>query len=218
MLSIRPSRILIQRGIATSATKKDLYYFPAAPSKNQCNQIAYVDHPNRNLEYFEDGYKTIFPMSPRFADKDVELNELRAKATGDWSAMTTQEARKIYDGHFRNALHVALVPDDIWKMWFGMWAGQLFIFCTFGLFWNEVMQTEQPEYQFSEHFTTERCKQRLQENLSPFWGMANHFNYVDSEWKDKHWQDRAFGLYQHFLYFNRHPTEGDQLGFTYLRK
>lgn len=75
MLAVRPTKNLIYRGIQTSAIRKDLINY-ASPEKNDSNQLKYMEHPNRNLEYFETAYYP-FPLSPRFADKDAFLNELK---------------------------------------------------------------------------------------------------------------------------------------------
>jgi len=215
MLSIRPSRNLVYRGIKTSASLKD-FYNHASPEANESNQIKYVEHPNRNLEYVETALMP-FPMSPRFADKDAVLNELRTKALGDWSAVTPKEAKKIYDGHFRCPLHVYSVGDDIWKFYPGVWGVQLLVFAIMYKVYLGWYQHEHPEYASDKHYVTEMMKKKLMTNSQPFQGIAGQYNYVDGEYVEKNFLTRYFG-FAHFNWSPRDPKDGTQMGFTYLNK
>ena len=64
MLSIRASRSLIFRGISTTSQKQHLVNYPIA-EKNPINQFKYIDHPNRNIDYYET-WKDCFPLAPRY--------------------------------------------------------------------------------------------------------------------------------------------------------
>jgi len=227
MLAIKPTRSLIYRGIHTSAANKaistaglvttgGLFNYPNA-EKNSPNQLAYVIHPNRNYEYQETGHKP-FPLSPRFANKDARLNELREKSYGDWGALSKTETRKLYDGHFRCPYHAYFMTNDVWKLWFGIWGTQLVILSLMlRMYWN-WMEMEHPEYASDERYITEMLRQRLMYNWRPMFGHAHSYNYADGEWKEKHWWDRFTGLFDHLKIFPHPPTDGTQMGFTYLQK
>jgi len=132
MLSIRTSRSLIYRGISTTAQTKDLVNWPI-PQQRNVNQLKYLDHPNRNKDYYET-YTEPFPLAPRYADKDASLNELRAKAASaaNWSELSVKEQRKLYDGHFRMPLHYYILTNDEWKLYPGIWSWQIaIILCVF---------------------------------------------------------------------------------------
>ena len=77
MLSRAVPRVLAYRGIATTASKQDVIYYPHLESKIQYRQS--FDHPNRNPDYSET-FANPFPQAPRYADKDPELNAIREKA------------------------------------------------------------------------------------------------------------------------------------------
>lgn len=216
MLAVRPTRNLIYRGIATSAIRKDLINY-ASPEKNDSNQIKYMEHPNRNLEYFETAYYP-FPLSPRFADKDAFLNELRAKSMGDWAAITPKEAKNLYDGHFRCPLHAYSVPDDKWKLWFGIWGIQLVALSLIFRLYQSWFQLEHPEYANSEAYIHEMMKKKLQTNNQPFQGITSHYNYVDGEYVEKNFLHKYLGFFAHFNLSPRDPKDGTQMGFTYLNK
>jgi len=88
------SRALAFRGVTTSAVKKDFIYYPGyMMSVEQHKQ--FLEHPNRNPDNYE-SFLIPYPQAPKFADKDPELNALRAKSMADWSAMSTEEVNALY--------------------------------------------------------------------------------------------------------------------------
>merc|ERR1711981_300206 len=103
MLAVRSTRSLIYRGVSTTNQRNGLINYPLA-EKNDTTQAKYIDHPNRNMDYYET-FRDPFPFAPRYADKDSVLNELRSKAQGNWSDLSVKEQHKLYHGHFRCALH-----------------------------------------------------------------------------------------------------------------
>lgn len=220
MLAIRPSRILVHRGIATSAVNRDMVNYPH-PQQNERSQMAYLDHPNRNLEYVETAQQP-FPFSPRFADKDAILNDLRTKAVNNWSTISANDTRKLYNGHFRCPLHYYAIPNDYWKMWFGFWGAQIFIMSFLFRWYMALLELEHPEYCMDEHYINEEIKKELQWNKGPFIGQAHSYNYVEGQWKEKHLIDQFCDLIWiggWFRYWMPHDVrDGTQLGFTYINK
>merc|ERR1712088_974585 len=111
MLAVKTSRALTFRGIATASQKKALVNYPV-PDRNTLPQMKYIDHPNRNINYYETGRQP-FVLAPRYADKDAALNELRERAQGDWSSLSVKDQHKLYMGMFQLE-HPECYNDEHW--------------------------------------------------------------------------------------------------------
>jgi hypothetical protein len=216
MLGIKASRSLIYRGISTTSQKQHLVNFPIA-EKNSVNQYKYIDHPNRNIDYYET-FKECFPLAPRYADKDAALNELREKGQGDWSLLSAREQHKLYHGHFRCPHHKYLISDDRWKLYPILWGFQVFAACMLYMFYMNYFEMERAEYENDEHWISEKHKRDLQMNKWPMSGIAAQYNYVTGDYRERHWFDKIMSLGGQMIWMPADLKEGTQLGFTYLNK
>jgi hypothetical protein len=216
MLSIRASRSLIFRGISTTSQKQHLVNYPIA-EKNPINQFKYIDHPNRNIDYYET-WKDCFPLAPRYADKDPALNELREKGKGDWSALSTREQHKLYHGHFRCAYHKYLIADNRWMLYPIIWAFQTFWACMMFMFYLNYFELERAEYENDDHWVSEKHKRDLQSNKWPMTGIGAQYDYVNGDYRERHWVDKLVGFGGQFIWVPADPKDGKQMGFTYLNK
>jgi len=216
MLAVKTSRALTFRGIATASQKKALVNYPV-PDRNTLPQMKYIDHPNRNINYYETGRQP-FVLAPRYADKDAALNELRERAQGDWSSLSVKDQHKLYHGHFRCAYHKYLLGDDHWKLYPIIWGfALLWATCMYQLYMG-MFQLEHPEFYNDEHWINEQHKMNLQNNVWPLSGIAANYDYVEGKYRERHWFDRLFGLNGQLQWFPADPKDGKQIGFTYLNK
>merc|ERR1712224_23272 len=176
-----------------------------------------MDHPNRNIDYVEQfNSMNVYPIAPRFADKDEELNALREKAKGEWSALSVAEQNQLYRGHFRMPFHQYTVMDDKWKLYVTIWLFQFGTSCMLVRFYTKWAGVKNPEHLDDEHWINEWYKMRLQKLDGPFTGMAAHYDYVDKVWKKQPLVDRILDMGGMFNYAPFDPKDGTDLGFSYL--
>lgn len=217
MLAIKPARVLAHRGIATSASRSDMFNW-GQPEKRDSNQFAYLNHPNRNIDNYET-FRYPFPFAPRFADQDHNLNQLRDKAKGaaNWGDLSVEEQKALYHGHFRCAMHVYTVNDDHWKFYFGLWGMHLGVFACLLKYYTTILEVEHQEYLNDEHWVIEWYKASLQYGSGPYTGMAANYDYVNKTWRERFFMDSL--VRGHFFICNWRPhdvRDGVQMGFTYL--
>jgi len=231
MLAVRTPRALTfsLRTLSSTSTNRDLVNWPI-PQQRNVNQLKYLDHPNRNIDYYE-SFVDPFPLAPRFADKDASLNELRAKAAsaGNWSELSVKEQRKLYDGHFRMPLHYYTLTNDEWKLYPGIWAWQIAIILCVFTYYTYMMDVQHPEHQNDEHYINEWWKKSLQWNSGPYSGNASKYDYENGCWREQNCIEKAVGGIPFFGWFYDYfaslvvineakPNDGKQMGFRWLNK
>lgn len=176
-------RVLAFRGIATTATQRDIMYHPLHESRIEYRQ--WIDHPNRNFDFNETA-KMPFPAAPRMAENDSELNAIREKSkTQHWSTMSHDEIHKLYDGHFKLKHHHYYVRTDKWRFYLsmaiiavasGLIAYRLIVLSLHGV--------HHAEYLNDPKFLEEFVKRGLQNNDGPIRGISSKWNYETKTWKE----------------------------------
>merc|ERR1711941_12394 len=188
------------------ALNKDFVYYPGGYLMSTQQHQDYLHHPNRNID-FSESHLLPFPQAPRFADKDPELNAIRAKAAeGHWGELSIEETNKLYDGHFQRKYFRYHQPNDRWKGFFAL----IFFALGLAMFKYRTYATwegfHHPEYMHDPKFLEEYVKRGLQINAGHMRGMSTKWNYQNGEWNEplpwyKFWQFKS-------------PRESGQLGFS----
>merc|ERR1712141_904869 len=150
----RIGRALAFRGIQTSALNNDFVYYPGGYLMSTQQHQDYLHHPNRNVD-FSESHLLPFPQAPRFADKDPELNAIRAKAAeGHWNE---------FFALIFFALGLAMFKYRTYATWEGF---------------------HHAEYMYDPKFLEEYVKRGLQINAGHMRGMSTKWNYQKGEWNE----------------------------------